>query len=35
MTRIAYPRSLAVPHTRVADEDFAQARGWLTNLKGN
>ena len=35
MTRIAYPRSLAVPHARVADENSAQAQGWLTNLKGN
>jgi hypothetical protein len=35
MTRISYPRSRAVPHARLTDEDFAQAQGWLTNLKGN
>lgn len=35
MTPISYPRSRAVPHARLTDEDFAQAQGWLTNLKGN
>jgi len=35
MTRISDLRSLAVPHARVTDEDFAPAQGWLSNLKGN